>query len=294
MSYIDDIGSQRANKKFIHASMQEPLLSRQQEFELATRWNKKADIQALHALVRAHTRLVVSHAIRLRNYGLPPSDLIQEGHIGLMNAAIRFDPKREVRFSTYAGWWIRSAMQDYILRNWSIVRLGTKASHKALFFNFRRLCTQMKNQSTSDKLTQKDREAIAAHLQVNVEDVVSMEQRLSACDQSLNAPIGEEDEDYRQDFLVDPSPSVEETTIAKHDAQVRSKWLYEGISILSERERIIIMKRRLETPATTLEELGHQLGVSKERIRQLEKRALIKLRNYLKPRQNDNLSEVGL
>jgi RNA polymerase sigma-32 factor len=139
MAYIDDPATQKANLSFIKASMKEPLLSRGHEFELARRWRETGETAALHELVRAYTRLVVATAARFRNYGLPIGDLVQEGSVGLMQAAARFEPGREVRFSTYAAWWIRSAMQDYVLRNWSIVRTGTTAAQKALFFNLRRL-----------------------------------------------------------------------------------------------------------------------------------------------------------
>ena len=143
MAYIDDPQTQRANLKFIKASMQEPLLSRETEYELAKRWRDNQDEAALHRLVRAYTRLVISIASRFRNYGLPMGDLVQEGNVGLLQAAERFEPDRGVRFSTYASWWIRSAMQDFILRNWSIVRTGTTAAQKSLFFNLRRLRAQI-------------------------------------------------------------------------------------------------------------------------------------------------------
>src|SRR3954469_20564943 len=189
MAHIDDPETQRANLTFIKASMREPLLSRDHEFELARSWREDGKEDALHELVRAYTRLVVSTASRFRNYGLPMGDLVQEGNVGLMQAAARFEPDREVRFSTYAAWWIRSAMQDYILRNWSIVRTGTTAAQKSLFFNLRRLRARIEDASGSGALTPAGRQRIADELRVEVAEVESMEMRLASADQSLNAPI---------------------------------------------------------------------------------------------------------
>src|SRR5882757_352931 len=190
MPHLDDPETQRANLKFIKASMSEPLLSRETEFELARRWRQDHDEPSLHSLVRAYTRLVIATASRFRNYGLPIGDLVQEGNVGLMQAAARFEHDREVRFSTYAAWWIRSAMQDYVLRNWSIVRTGTTAAQKSLFFNLRRLRAKIEDFS-GRPLTHEGRLKIAAELNVELTDVEAMEMRLGAADQSLNAPVGE-------------------------------------------------------------------------------------------------------
>src|SRR5690348_7168375 len=186
MAHIDDPETQKANLNFIKASMREPLLLRDREFELARNWREDADIEALHELVRAYTRLVVATAARFRNYGLPMGDLVQEGNVGLMQAASRFEPDREVRFSTYAAWWIRSAMQDYILRNWSIVRTGTTAAQKSLFFNLRRLRARIEGLSPAP-LSEAGCRKIAAALHVDAAAVRQMDLRLSAADQSLNA-----------------------------------------------------------------------------------------------------------
>src|SRR5580693_7705262 len=187
MAHIDDPETQRANLNFIKASMKEPLLLRDHEFVLARKWREEADVPALHELVRAYTRLVVATAARFRNYGLPMGDLVQEGNVGLMQAAARFEPDREVRFSTYATWWIRSAMQDYVLRNWSIVRTGTTAAQKSLFFNLRRLRGQIEN--SGESLTDENRRWIADQLKVGLSDVTEMEIRFAGADQSLNAPL---------------------------------------------------------------------------------------------------------
>ena len=277
MAYIDDPETQRANLNYIKASMREPLLTRDHEFELAVSWRDNGDEKALHELIRAYTRLVVATASRFRNYGLPMGDLVQEGNVGLMQAAARFEPGREVRFSTYAAWWIRSAMQDYILRNWSIVRTGTTAAQKSLFFNLRRLRAKIGG-SSSGSLTPANLKWIAEELRVEVSDVEMMEMRLSASDQSLNAPISESGEDDWQEFLADNRPNPEDVVIGMRDGQTRSRWLAEALGELSDRERTIIHQRRLREDGATLEELGRELGVSKERVRQLEHRALSKLR----------------
>jgi RNA polymerase sigma-32 factor len=280
MAHIDDPETQRANLQFIRASMKVPLLSREDEFDLARRWRIEGDTAALHRLVGAYTRLVVATAARFRNYGLPVGDLVQEGNVGLMQAAARFEPERDVRFSTYAAWWIRSAMQDYVLRNWSIVRTGTTAAHKSLFFNLRRLRARIEDAS-GRPLGDDGRRKIAGELGVDLADVVTMEQRLAGGDQSLNAPVGPSGEDDWQDFLADVRPSPEEVVIGLRDASTRSKWLAEALSELSSRERTIIAGRRLSDEGVTLEELGRELGVSKERVRQLEHRALQKLRQSM-------------
>ena len=283
MAYIDDPQTQRANLKFIKTSMQEPLLSREIEYDLAKRWRDSQDEVALHKLVRAYTRLVISIASRFRNYGLPMGDLVQEGNVGLLQAAERFEPDRGVRFSTYASWWIRSAMQDFILRNWSIVRTGTTAAQKSLFFNLRRLRAQI-DDIGGEQLSEESREFIANELKVNVHEVEAMEIRLNGGDQSLNAPVSDESEDSWQDFLSDQRPSSEETVVSVHDGRTRARWLVEALRELPQREQTIIRKRRLTENGATLEELGRVLGVSKERVRQLEHRALTKLRKSISQR----------
>ncbi|HYI73135.1 MAG TPA: RNA polymerase factor sigma-32 [Skermanella sp.] len=295
MAHIDDPETQRANLTFIKASMREPLLSRDHEFDLARSWREDGKEDALHELVRAYTRLVVSTASRFRNYGLPMGDLVQEGNVGLMQAAARFEPDREVRFSTYAAWWIRSAMQDYILRNWSIVRTGTTAAQKSLFFNLRRLRAKIEDASNNGSLTHAGRHKIATELKVEVHEVEAMEMRLSGADQSLNAPISDSGEDDWQDFLADQRPSPEDVVIGMRDSNTRSKWLAEALGELSPRERTIIAQRRLRDDGATLEELGRELGVSKERVRQLEHRAMLKLKESMMRRvelSSDLLLEI--
>ena len=272
--------AQRANAIFIHHSMHTPLLGREHEHDLAARWRDKGDEEALHELVTAYTRLAVSIAFRFRSYGLPISELIQEGNTGLMQAATRFDPDRGVRFSTYATWWIRSSVQDYILRNWSIVRIGTTKAQKSLFFNFRRL--QAKIDGIDPGVDRESRQArIAEELRVNLSDVDRMEQRLLAPDQSLNAPLIENGDDEWQEFIVDERPNPEYVVIGMRDGKARSRWLEEALAELSSREQTIIQERRLCEQGATLEELGRKLGLTKERVRQLENRAILKLRKEM-------------
>ena len=281
MAHIDDMGTQKANLGYIRQAMDEPMLGREHEQELARNWRDKRDEKALHELVRSYMRLVVAMATRFRHYGLPVGDLIQEGNIGLMQAAERFEPEREVRFSTYASWWIRSAIQDYILRNWSIVRTGTTASQKSLFFNLRRLRAKIEGERNSPNLGEDGRLAIAKELGVSLKDVTEMEGRLSGNDHSLNAPIGETGEDEWQSLLSDERPNPEDIVIGMKDAQTRSRWLNDALRDLTDREQRIIRERHLGQEVVTLEDLGKQLGVSKERVRQLEARAMDKLKESM-------------
>ena len=277
MVRMDPPASFTVNREFIRESMSAALLSREREQWLARLWRDDGDEAALHELVMAYMRLVISTAAKFRNYGLPMSDLVQEGATGLMQAAARFEPEREVRFSTYAAWWIRSAMQDYILRNWSVVRTGTTAAQKALFFNLRRLRAKI-GDGSGGPLDEAGRAFIASELSVNTDEVEAMEMRLAGGDQSLNATISPTGEDEWQDFLADERPTPEETVMFARDSRTRSIWLAQALAELTDREQIIIKERRLRDDARTLEELGRDLGISKERVRQIEHRALEKLK----------------
>lgn len=278
MAHIDDPQTQKANLSYIRTAMKEPLLEKEKELDLARRWRNDGDEKALHELVRSYTRLVVAGAAKFRNYGLPMGDLIQEGNIGLMQAAARFEPEREIRFSTYATWWIRSAIQDYILRNWSIVRTGTTAAQKSLFFNLRRLRAKIERVNGAEGLNDEGRQKIAKELNVNLKDVEEMEGRLSGGDNSLNAVIHDDGEEEWQSFLKDDRPNPEDIVIGMKDSKTRSKWLQDALGTLSDREQKIIRERHLKYETVTLEDLGKELGVSKERVRQLEARAMEKLK----------------
>jgi RNA polymerase sigma-32 factor len=272
-----------SSRDFVRAAMRAPYLERGEEHELAVLWREKRDQAALDRLASAHMRLVIAIAAKFRNFGLNMSDLIQEGHVGLLEAAARFEPDRDVRFSTYATWWIRASIQDYILRNWSIVRGGTSSSQKSLFFNLRRLRARLA-QSADQRPRRQIFTEIAGALGVSVSDVEQMDSRLSAPDTSLNAPIHESDTESasnRQDFLVDTTPTPDETVGTTIDTERRTSWLRSALTVLNERELQIVRERRLKDEGETLEALGESLGISKERVRQIENRALEKLREAL-------------
>ncbi len=279
MAPANDLKTTQAHRSFVREAMRRPLLSQEEELDLARRWRDDREEKALHELVKAYGRLVVATAARLRHYGLPSGDLVQQGNIGLMEAAMRFDPDRGVRFSSYAGWWVRSAMQDFILRNWSIVRVGTTVSQKSLFFNLRRLRAKIEGRPGAG-LSNEDRAEIADTLSVRVDEVETMENRLIA-DLSLNAPIAQDGEDDWQDLLPDARPSPEDVVIGQKDGETRSRWLAAAIGQLTPREQLIIHSRRLADQGATLEQLGKELQVSKERVRQLESRALAKLKGIM-------------
>ncbi|MDB5572045.1 MAG: polymerase sigma factor [Hyphomicrobiales bacterium] len=269
------------SRQFVKAAMAAPFLDRVEERSLAVRWRKAEDEGALHQLAHAHMRLVIAVAMRFRHYGLPVADLVQEGHVGLLEAAARFEPEREVRFSTYATWWIRASIQDYVLRNWSIVRGGTSSAQKALFFNLRRLRARLAQKGGPDGRTAHQQIALA--LGVSLADVEGMNARLSGPDVSLNAPVGEDDSASaeRGDFLVDERPLADEIVGARIDGERRLQWLNEALSTLNERELRILRARQLQEDAKTLETLGVELGISKERVRQIESRALDKLKRNM-------------
>jgi RNA polymerase sigma-32 factor len=277
MATSDISDSRLAAQRYIRTAMRAPLLTREHEEDLARRWALEQDEDALHELVAAHARLVVSQASAYKGYGLSMSDLLQEGNLGLMQAAARFDHTREVRFSTYAVWWIRAAVQDFVLRNWSMVRLGTTTQEKALFFNLRRLRAMIASHDGGvDEFD--TRQQIADRLKVQLTQVENMESRLSGPDQSANAPIGEDGGSEWQDLLVDDGPSPEDRIQRNNDNAVRGRWLKSALTSLPEREQHIIRERHLKEESTTLAELGEELGISKERVRQIEHRALQELR----------------
>lgn len=267
------------SRQFMKAAMQAPYLSSEEEQDLAIRWKENNDQQAMHRMAQAHMRLVIAMASKFRNFGLPMNDLIQEGHVGLLEAAARFEPSREIRFSTYATWWIRASMQDYILRNWSIVRGGTSSAQKALFFNLRRLRARL-GQSDQKLSSYMLHQEIARAIGVSVKDVVTMDTRLSGSDQSLNVPLmdSENSDTQRQDFLVSDTPLPDEIVGNHIDGERRTDWIKCALNVLSERELYIIKNRRLSEEGATLEALGKALGISKERVRQVENRALEKMK----------------
>ena len=272
--------TRKADLDFIRQLMEQPLLKREEEHELALAWHDDHNEKALHLLIQAYSRLVVSMAVRFRHYGISLSDLIQEGNLGLMHAAERFDPDREVRFSTYAKWWALSYIQEYILRNWSIVRTGSTAAQKQLFFNLRRLKAKLSKIST-DQMTIEERAQVAETLHVNVHEVEDMENRLSSNDLSLSHPMNEAGGDDWVDFLEDGNPTPEDIAVSAFDDNIRRLWIQGAMSHLNSRERMIITVRRLKEDPSTLEKVGQKLHISKERVRQLEARAIRKMRHHL-------------
>jgi RNA polymerase sigma-32 factor len=270
------------DRTLVKTAMRAPYLQREEEHELAVRWKENRDQQALHRITTSHMRLVISMASKFRHFGLSMGDLIQEGHVGLLEAAARFEPDRDVRFSTYASWWIRASIQDYILRNWSIVRGGTSSAQKALFFNLRRLRARLA-QGPNTLSSVDIRREISLALGVSEADVALMDSRLSASDTSLNAPLVDESgsSSERSDFLVSEGPLPDEIVEETIDVERRAVWLKDALCVLNEREMKIIGERRLSEDGATLEALGETLGISKERVRQIESRALEKLKSAL-------------
>jgi RNA polymerase sigma-32 factor len=261
------------------------LLDAETETRLARAWRDHRDEAALHRLITAYMRLAISVAAKFRRYGAPLNDLTQEAALGLMKAAEKFDPDRGVRFSTYAVWWIRASVQDYVLRNWSMVRTGSTAGQKSLFFNLSRLKAQFLREAASEGKTLSQSELtakVAEELGVSLSDVAMMEGRLSGMDMSLNAPQAQDAEGREWiDLLEDTRPGAEEQVADSHDgAQVR-EWLLSALGSLSERERFIVAARKLRDEPRTLDSLGTELGLSKERIRQLEAAAYAKMKRAL-------------
>ncbi|MBU6418236.1 MAG: RNA polymerase sigma factor RpoH [Proteobacteria bacterium] len=258
-----------------------PMLTHTEEERLARAWRDKGDQNAAHKLVNSHLRLVAKIAMGYRGYGLPVSELISEGNVGMMQAVRRFDPDRGFRLSTYAMWWIRAAIQEYILHSWSLVKMGTTAAQKKLFFNLRRLKGQMQAIDDGD-LQPEQVTKIATLLDVPEQDVVSMNRRLSSPDNSLNAPIKMDGEGEWQDWLVDDSDSQETEMAEREELTGRKALLANALKTLSERERHILVERRLKDNPTTLEDLSQHYDISRERVRQIEVRAFEKLQKSMK------------
>src|ERR1700744_4876586 len=268
-----------------------PMLTPEEELALAHRWRDSQDMEAAHKLVTSHLRLVAKIAMGYRGYGLPVGELISEGNVGMMQAVKRFDPDRGFRLATYAMWWIRAAIQEYILHSWSLVKMGTTAAQKKLFFNLRRLKGQMKAIDDGDLQPEQVPES-SQRRDVPEQDVISMNRRLSAPDHSLNAPVRADSEGEWQDWLVDESDS-QESAIAEHEEMSgRKHLLSDAMQTLNERERHILIERRLKDNPTTLEDLSQQYNISRERVRQMEVRAVEKPKKAMKaqiaePRLND-------
>jgi RNA polymerase sigma-32 factor len=257
-----------------------PMLTAEEELALSKRWRDTEDMEAAHKLVTSHLRLVAKIAMGYRGYGLPLGELISEGNVGMMQAVKRFDPDRGFRLATYAMWWIRAAIQEYILHSWSLVKMGTTAAQKKLFFNLRRLKGQMQAIDDGD-LHPEQVAKIARVLAVPEQDVVNMNRRLAAPDHSLNAPVRADSEGEWQDWLVDDSESQEDTIAERQEMTGRKALLSNALKTLNERERHILIERRLKDNPTTLEDLSQQYAISRERVRQIEVRAFEKLQKAM-------------
>jgi RNA polymerase sigma-32 factor len=258
-----------------------PMLEPQEEFMLAKSWREHEDLEAAHKLVTSHLRLVAKIAMGYRGYGLPLGELISEGNVGMMQAVKRFDPDRGFRLATYAMWWIRAAIQEYILHSWSLVKLGTTAAQKKLFFNLRKIKGQMKAIEEGDLAPEKVA-AIAERLGVEEREVVDMNRRLASPDHSLNAPVRADSEGEWQDWLVDESANQEATLGENQELRERRRLLASALRTLNKRERHILSERRLTEDPATLEDLSHRYGISRERVRQIEVRAFEKLQKTMK------------
>ena len=279
------------DRDFSRKAMRAELLDAETELRLAFAWRDERDEEALHRLITAYMRLAISMASKFRRYGAPMNDLIQEASLGLMKAADKFDPDRGVRFSTYAVWWIKASIQDYVMRNWSMVRTGSTSSQKSLFFNLRRVQARLEREAAADgdipdRHTM--RELIAIEVGVKLQDVEMMEGRLSGADFSLNATQSS-DEDGREwiDTLADDSAAQSEQVEQAKDIDTLRVWLVEAMSDLSEREQYIVRERKLRDTPRTLESLGNELNLSKERVRQLEAAAFGKMRKKLETQTKD-------
>ena len=258
-----------------------PMLEQKEEYMLAKAWSEHGDTDAAHRLVTSHLRLVAKIAMGYRGYGLPLGELISEGNVGMMQAVKRFDPERGFRLATYAMWWIRAAIQEYILRSWSLVKMGTTAAQKKLFFNLRRLKGEISAIEEGD-MTPEQVEEIARRLDVSEAEVISMNRRLAAPDHSLNAPLKVDGDGEWQDWLVDDDTLDQETSVVEREELAnRRELMAEAMDTLNDRERSILYDRRLRDDPLTLEDLSQQYGVSRERVRQIEVRAFEKLQKRM-------------
>ena len=268
------------SKSFVKKAMSLPLLEEKHELNLANKWKNKNDENALHELIQAHMRLVVSYAVKYKNYGLSLNDLIQEGNIGLMKAAQKFEPDKGFRFSTYASWWIRASIQDFLLKHWSIVRIATTSKQKSLFFSLRRL-KQKINGNENGNIDYNTAENIASDLNISTSAVVNMDSRITQNDSSLNKKISEDGEDEFLSLLEDENARPDNIIFAKDEIDHKKTMVNSAIDSLDDRETQIINERHLSEDPKTLEYLGKKLKISKERVRQIEKNAMNKMKSYI-------------
>ena len=269
------------SNNLVRFAQKSPILEKKDEFDLITKWRDHRDQEALQKILNAYLRLAVSYAKKYVNYGIPLDDLIHEGVLGIMHALDKFDISKDFRLSTYASWWVRASIQDYILKNWSVVRTGSTASQKALFFNLKKIKKQILDVS-KDYMGQKEIDTVSKMLNVKSIEIQNMESRLSGGDVFLSQTSGDdESSNDLMSLLPDNSANPEELTEEINDSKLKSSWVTEAIETLSEREKIIIKSRKLKEKSITLGELGKNLAISKERVRQIETRALVKLKKAI-------------
>ena len=276
-----DVSSEQNISRYLQRIRRYPMLEPDVEHDLAVRWSEHGDQDAMHQMVNSHLRLVAKIAMNYKGYGLPLGELISEGNIGMMQSVNRFDPYRGFRLSTYAMWWIRAAIQEYILHSWSLVKIGTTASQKKLFFNLRKIKAQMKVFEEGD-LPPDQVGLIARKLKVSEKDVVSMNRRVAKPDQSLNAPLREEGDGEWQDILTGDEENQESRLGNSEEFNCRRDMMYKAIDCLNERERKIVMARRLKTKPLTLQNLSEKHGISRERVRQIEVKAFEKIQKSVR------------
>jgi len=278
---IPSVGAEGSLSSYLQAIRKFPMLTPDEEFMLAKRWREHEDSEAAHKLVTSHLRLVAKIAMGYRGYGLPVSELISEGNVGMMQAVKRFDPDRGFRLATYAMWWIRASIQEYILHSWSLVKMGTTAAQKKLFFNLRKIKGQINALEEGDLHPENVKE-IATRLKVSETEVVNMNRRLSASDHSLNAPMRIDGDGEWMDWLEDDAPSQETVLAESEEMEGRRSLLKAALKTLNEREQHILTERRLKEEPSTLEELSQAYDISRERVRQIEVRAFEKLQKAMR------------
>ena len=288
MLHIDDTLTQRANIKFVSKAMKQPLLSLKDEKKVTKLWSEGKDVKSLHVLINSYEKLVISNAIKFRKFGLPFGDLLQEGNVGILKAAYKFDIKMDVRFSTYARWWIRSSIQEFVLKNWAIVRIGSTAIQKLLFFQLNRLKIKIQNLSLENNSLNSITHKIAKDLKIKVSEVEKISERLIKKDLLLDHSLNNNNDDDRtpMDFLNDTSLNPDEITLNNDIHGNRKRVIKKSLQALNDKEKHIILKRHLHHTPGTLEAIGKDLNISKERVRQLESRAFLKLKKRILKTEN--------
>ena len=287
MAKLPSVAFEGSLSSYLQEIRKFPMLEPQEEFILGKRWREHGDSEAAHKLVTSHLRLVAKIAMGYRGYGLPLSEIVAEGNVGLMQAVKRFEPDRGFKLATYAMWWIRASIQEYILHSWSLVKMGTTAAQKKLFFNLRKLKGQL-NAFEEGDLSPENVQKIAHRLDVSEKDVISMNRRMAGPDNSLNAPLRQDGEGEWQDWLVDDAPDQETTIGEKQELEQRHEFLIEAMETLTDRERHILNERRLKEEPVTLEDLSKEYGISRERVRQIEVRAFEKLQKAVRNAQRES------